>query len=125
MRFDRLVEAVAHPIASWPTSTAGPGRSRTTGSSRTLATSSPVRARRRFLARWWELAARHGVRGVVSLSDPVPRRTVAGELVFPGHVGTIYQASNAAYLGRTTPFWRNVRSSRNVYLATDEMRGDR
>ena len=43
---------------------------------------------------------------MVSLSDPVPRRTAAGDLVFPGHVGTIYQASNAQYLGRTTP--RNV-----------------
>lgn len=33
----------------------------------------------------------------------MPRRTAAGELVFPGHIGTIYQASNAEYLGRTTP----------------------
>jgi hypothetical protein len=40
---------------------------------------------------------------VVSFSDPVARRTAAGELVFPGHIGTIYQASNAAYLGRTVP----------------------
>src|SRR5262249_11685086 len=35
--------------------------------------------------------------------DPVPRRTAAGDLVFPGHIGTIYQASDAEYLGRTTP----------------------
>ncbi len=40
---------------------------------------------------------------MVSFSDPVPRRTAAGDLVFPGHIGTIYQASNAEYLGRTTP----------------------
>jgi hypothetical protein len=44
-----------------------------------------------------------GLCGVVSFSDPVPRRTAAGTLVFPGHIGTIYQASNAEYLGRRTP----------------------
>jgi hypothetical protein len=49
------------------------------------------------------MAGQQGVRGVVSFSDPVPRRTAAGDLVFPGHIGTIYQASNAGYLGRTTP----------------------
>jgi hypothetical protein len=43
------------------------------------------------------------VRGVVSFSDPVPRRDAAGRLVFPGHVGLIYQASNALYAGRGTP----------------------
>jgi hypothetical protein len=56
-----------------------------------------------FLARCWELAGREGVRGVVSFSDPVPRRTAAGDLVFPGHIGTIYQTSNTEYLGLTTP----------------------
>lgn len=49
------------------------------------------------------MAGLRGVRGVISFSDPVPRRTSTGELVFPGHIGTIYQASNAEYLGRTTP----------------------
>ncbi len=34
--------------------------------------------------------------------SPGPR-TATGDLVFPGHLGTIYQASNAEYLGRTTP----------------------
>lgn len=53
-----------------------------------------------FLARVWELAAADGVRGVVSFSDPVPRTTAAGRPIFPGHVGTIYQASNSLYLGR-------------------------
>jgi hypothetical protein len=64
-----------------------------------------------FLARCRELAGRQGVRGVVSFSDPVPRRTAAGDLVFPGHIGTIYQASNAQYLGQTT--------SRRVLLLPD------
>lgn len=52
-----------------------------------------------FLARAFELL-RGRVAGVVSFSDPVPRTTAGGDLVMPGHVGTIYQASNAVYLGR-------------------------
>jgi hypothetical protein len=53
-----------------------------------------------LLARCLRLLRRQGLRGVVSFSDPVPRTTADGRLVFPGHVGTIYQAGNAAYLGR-------------------------
>lgn len=48
------------------------------------------------------MAAREGVRGLVSFSDPVARRDAAGWLVFPGHLGVIYQASNAIYAGRGT-----------------------
>ena len=43
------------------------------------------------------------VEGIVSFSDPVPRRNGAGVVVMPGHVGTIYQAKNAIYRGRTNP----------------------
>jgi hypothetical protein len=60
----------------------------------------PANAETWFLARVWEMLAREGVRGVVSFSDPVPRCDRRGRLVTPGHVGTIYQASNASYLGR-------------------------
>jgi hypothetical protein len=35
-------------------------------------------------------------------ADPVPRRTASGVLVTPGHVGTIYAATNAVYAGRAT-----------------------
>jgi hypothetical protein len=63
----------------------------------------PANAESWFLARCWELALRQGIRGVVSFSDPVPRKDAEGQLVMPGHVGTIYQATNAAYLGRATP----------------------
>lgn len=55
-----------------------------------------------FLARCFELLRRR-VRGVVSFSDPTPRSALDGSQVFPGHVGTIYQASNATYLGTTDP----------------------
>jgi hypothetical protein len=53
-----------------------------------------------FLGRAFELLRREGFAGVVSFSDPFPRRDVAGAVVFPGHVGTIYQAFNANYRGR-------------------------
>ena len=53
-----------------------------------------------FLARTFELLRRADIVGVVSFSDPLPRNTAAGRRIFPGHVGTIYQAHNAAYLGR-------------------------
>ncbi len=43
-----------------------------------------------------------GILGVVSFSDPMPRRTLSGEIVLPGHVGTIYQALNGIYAGRGT-----------------------
>jgi hypothetical protein len=51
----------------------------------------------------WELARRRGLRGVVMFADPVARRTFAGEVVFPGHVGLIYQAASTLALGRGTP----------------------
>lgn len=54
-----------------------------------------------FLARCFELL-RGQLAGVVSFSDPAPRTTVAGDVVMPGHVGTIYQAANARYMGRGT-----------------------
>jgi hypothetical protein len=37
---------------------------------------------------------------VVSYSDPMRRVGLDGHVVLPGHVGTIYQAFNARYLGR-------------------------
>jgi hypothetical protein len=56
-----------------------------------------------FLARCFEGLRREGLIGIVSFSDPVPRATSDGAVVFPGHIGTIYQAHNAIYLGRATP----------------------
>jgi hypothetical protein len=53
-----------------------------------------------FLARALAALRREGLRGVVSFSDPFPRETASGEVVFAGHLGVIYQASNAVYLGR-------------------------
>lgn len=55
-----------------------------------------------FLARCFELLRGEELAGVVSFSDPVARSTASGSTVFPGHIGTIYQAHNAVYLGRGT-----------------------
>jgi hypothetical protein len=40
--------------------------------------------------------------GVLTFSDPVPRRNVEGEIVVSGHLGTVFQAHNGVYLGRGT-----------------------
>lgn len=55
-----------------------------------------------FLARCLEQLRRAGLAGVVSFSDPEPRVDATGAVAFRGHVGTIYQASNACYVGRGT-----------------------
>jgi hypothetical protein len=55
-----------------------------------------------FLARCFHNLAATGVRGVVAFADPVPRHTTNGTTVLAGHVGTIYQATNAFYTGRST-----------------------
>jgi hypothetical protein len=54
-----------------------------------------------FLARCFELLRASGIAGVVSFSDPMARHTSSGAVVFGGHVGTIYQAQNAVYLGQS------------------------
>ncbi|HEY7066284.1 MAG TPA: hypothetical protein VII06_32730 [Chloroflexota bacterium] len=67
-----------------------------------LADRAPANAESWFLGQLFRLAGREGIRGVVSFSDPVARHDATGRLVFPGHVGLIYQASNAIYAGRGT-----------------------
>jgi hypothetical protein len=56
-----------------------------------------------FIGRTFELLRRDPDRrfvGVLAFSDPVPRQTTSGRLILPGHVGWIYQATNAVYVGR-------------------------
>lgn len=57
-----------------------------------------------FLARAFAiLRTRAGRRftGVVSHADPVQRRAADGTIIMPGHVGTVYQALNGQFIGRT------------------------
>ncbi len=55
-----------------------------------------------FVARCFGLLRAERFRGVVSFSDPVPRLTADGRTVMPGHIGQVYQALSARYLGRGT-----------------------
>jgi hypothetical protein len=68
-----------------------------------LADAVPANGETWFLARCFELLRRLGYTGVISFSDPVARRAADGDIVFGGHIGTIYQAHNAVYLGTTKP----------------------
>lgn len=56
-----------------------------------------------FLARAFDILRSNEIAGVVSFSDPLPRKTVGGATILMGHIGTIYQGSNMVYLGRGTP----------------------
>jgi hypothetical protein len=55
-----------------------------------------------FVARTFELLRAAGFEGVLSHADPVAR-VVDGITLFPGHIGTIYQATNAVYFGLSAP----------------------
>lgn len=46
-------------------------------------------------------AERPQVRAVISYSDPVPRRNEQGVITMPGHMGAVYQAKGARYVGRS------------------------
>lgn len=48
------------------------------------------------------------VRLVLSYSDPVRRVAMDGTVVLPGHVGVVYQALNARYVGRARSRWMHV-----------------
>jgi hypothetical protein len=63
----------------------------------------PAPAETWMIARVLELAAREHIHGLVAFSDPLPRTTVEGQIVFPGHIGHIYKASSARYCGRSRP----------------------
>lgn len=61
-----------------------------------------------FIARCFALLRAAGICGVVSFSDPAQRTNSEGIAVFGGHVGLIYQATNAVYLGTSKAETRRV-----------------
>jgi hypothetical protein len=67
-----------------------------------LADHVPANAESWFIARAFAAAAELGVRGVVAFADPVPRR-MRSRVLFPGHTGHIYVASNAVHSGAAPP----------------------
>jgi hypothetical protein len=56
-----------------------------------------------FLAQCCARLRREQIAGVVSFSDPMARYDAGGRAVFVGHIGNIYQAFSATFLGRATP----------------------
>ncbi len=66
-----------------------------------LAQDEPGNTESWFLARCLDYLTMVGVRAVVSFADPMPRQMHDGTIVAPGHVGWIYQATNALYTGRS------------------------
>jgi hypothetical protein len=75
-----------------------------------------------FLSRVLKLAARDGIRGVVSFSDPVARQDRHGQSYFPGHLGRIYQIGNGIYTGRGTPRTLLLLPDGSVYNARTEQK---
>ena len=69
-----------------------------------------------FLARSMKLLGKEGFRGVVSFSDPMVREDDAGNVVMPGHVGTIYQATNATYLGQRRGDYVNLLRNGQIFV---------
>jgi hypothetical protein len=82
-----------------------------------------------FLARFFDELRRVGQLGVISFSDPVARHDLQGRTVFKGHLGTIYMAHNARYLGRSTRrtlhLWPDGRVVEFAAPAEDPLGGDR
>lgn len=55
-----------------------------------------------FVSRAMRLLRREkGVRGVISYSDPIERRSQDGCVVKRGHIGSVYQGLSAVHLGRS------------------------
>lgn len=96
---------------------------------RFVLTDTPANAESWFLARAFRHAYDRGIRGVVSFADPMPRRRLITETLddgttvdrieqlSPGHIGTIYQASSAIALGRSTARTLNYHARRGVVLS--------
>lgn len=54
-----------------------------------------------FLARVRAALKREGYCGVLTMSDETPKTDITGNVIFPGHIGTIFKSDNAVYLGRS------------------------
>lgn len=63
----------------------------------------PGNAESFFVARCNEVLRREGLAGAVSFADPHPRTARDGTVVKPGHLGVIYTALSAIYLGAARP----------------------
>ena len=73
-----------------------------------LLDSVPANGESWFLARAFELARGQGFDAVYADSDPAERFDAHGVRTFAGHIGTIYQACNATYTGKSNPSTRRL-----------------
>jgi len=70
-----------------------------------------------FLAQAFEVFRAAGIVSLVSFSDATPRTDSSGRVVFKGHIGNAYQASNAVYTGRGSPSTMHLLASGEVLSA--------
>lgn len=68
-----------------------------------------------FVSRCHDALRREGWVGVMSMSDPVPRVALDGTVTHRGHIGVIYQALNAVYVGRASPGTLHVLPDGSVF----------
>lgn len=59
---------------------------------------------------------RPNLRAIIAYSDPMPRVMDTGRSVMPGHIGVIYQAGNARYVGRSAS--RTLHMNRNAIVVS-------
>lgn len=113
------IAVFSHPCSDVVLTSVFPGRASDSVELGRLVLLDQVRANAEswFVARCFELLRQHGLRGVVSFADPLPRRDGSGRLTTPGHVGTVYQATNGIYLGRSTPRTLRLLSSGATFSA--------
>lgn len=69
-----------------------------------------------FLAQSFRLFRNLGFRGFVSDADPMQTLDASGQVVCRGHLGTIYQASNAVYIGQTERRTRYLLPNGHVFV---------
>jgi hypothetical protein len=69
-----------------------------------------------FLAQCFRLVEEHmpQIKFILSFSDPIPRERPDGTVFMPGHLGTIYQAHNGIYVGKS--------KMKTTYVAPDGRR---
>lgn len=82
-----------------------------------LLDSVPANAESFFFARCRELLQQERIKGIVAFSDDTPRADASGTITFKGHIGTIYQSSNASYYLRSTPRKLHVLPDGSIFNA--------
>ena len=77
----------------------------------------PFNAESWLIAECFHRLRQEGFEGVVSYSDPEPRTTLDGHVVFTGHIGGIYCATNGVYTGRIGKSTLRLLPDGSVYSA--------